>query len=303
MYQHFKHLKFALILLTICSCKSDKTIELIGNIDHKVNGKIHLSISENNTFGVFQNSATKQKIDLRGTLVKNQLRLEEFAEKNKLSGFFEGTYENGSYNGYWISPERTKRVPFTFKLTLKEDNTVDQSSRMSNLANIKLAFKKWVTNKNELEFCSREECEETLEKQNEGIIHCGHRIIEKFEIESAIIADINNDGINDAIFNASYEQCMSGTWFINVAAGGHLVCFISKSKDEYSIIDEPKEIVNNIGLGGILKIENGILYAKGTDISGDENIHYIDIEWEAQFKFENNKFKLLSKSQRKKIVD
>lgn len=99
MYQHFKHLIFALILLTICSCKSDKTIELIGNIDHKVNGKIHLSISENNTFGVFQNSATKQQIDLRGTLVKNQLRLEEFAEKNKLSGFFEGTYENGSYNG------------------------------------------------------------------------------------------------------------------------------------------------------------------------------------------------------------
>ena len=117
--------------------------------------------------------------------------------------------------------------------------------------------------------------------------------------EKIIFKDINNDGIKDGIITADYKPCEQGTWFINCAMVGHLVFFISISESCFKIIEEPKIIRDEIELGRVQSVENGIINTNGASQSNQAGAHEFDITWTAKFQYKNDKFELMSKSKKK----
>lgn len=166
--------------------------------------------------------------------------------------------------------------------------------------NISQAFIEWAKAKNETdEYCSEQQCLEDLDLQGKGLdpVHgCGYRIAEKINPEAVFYTDFNTDGITDAIIIADFQQCMYGTWFINVAKKGLLTFFISKENGEYEVIEEPGIIEKSIEMGRITGLNKDTILADGGRISGENGIHNVDITWEASFLYGKDGFRLVSKT-------
>ncbi len=88
---------------------------LNGNINTKVMGDLYFEWTDNDVSGTFINAKTDQRIKLKGTLKGKALNLEEYEKEDILSGYFEGEYNNGTYKGFWLSPDKKIKVPFEFK--------------------------------------------------------------------------------------------------------------------------------------------------------------------------------------------
>ncbi len=107
--------------------KTDSTIKhFIGSINDKVKGSIYFKVNDKKVIGTFNNVKTGKHINLKGTYIHgvfgvDTVNLEEHEKNDELSGYFEGTITNlkgeheGIYKGFWISPNKEIRVPFTFK--------------------------------------------------------------------------------------------------------------------------------------------------------------------------------------------
>lgn len=285
------------LAITACGDSSNKEeVTLTGTIDTKVNGIIQISFKGNKVKGVFKNQDTGEKIDLRGTYYQEKLRIEEFAKKDQLTGVFDGNYKEDQYRGSWISPDGKIKTPFIFvnESLVKNDIPVDSKE------NIKQAFLKWAKAKNNTdEYCSEQQCLEDLKRQSNGLdpIHkCGYRIAQEIKSENIHYSDLNGDGITDAIITADYQQCMYGTWFINVAMKGFLTFFMSTKNSGYTIIEEPPVIEKNIGIGRIIALNKDTIIAEGGSITGENGFHNIDISWKAKFLYEKDRFRLVSKT-------
>jgi len=116
-----------LLILVLLSCNSKQTSKKLnfqGNINSKVNCEINLTIKGNTLEGILLNSENKQRINLRGKIVENFIRIEEFAKENQLTGIFEGNYSGEKYTGNWISPDREIRVPFTFENKIRNERVI-----------------------------------------------------------------------------------------------------------------------------------------------------------------------------------
>ncbi|MCD8423576.1 hypothetical protein [Tenacibaculum finnmarkense] len=105
-----------LILLLFTSCKknSEKMV-FWGNINNKVNGKIELIKNINEVTGQFLNLENDSKLELKGTIIDDNLIFNEFQKNNKISGTFEGKIKEDTYEGYWFNRAKTVKVPFTFR--------------------------------------------------------------------------------------------------------------------------------------------------------------------------------------------
>jgi hypothetical protein len=165
---------------------------------------------------------------------------------------------------------------------------------------IKDAFLTWTkeTNNTSKEFCTEKQCTEKM-KTYELKYNCSLMLKEDLPIEKIIFKDINNDGIKDGIITADYEPCEPGTWFINCAMVGHLVFFVSLSESSFKIIEEPKIIRDEIKLGRIKSVENGIINANGAYQSNQAAAHEFDITWTAKFQYKNDRLELISKTKKK----
>ena len=131
------------LILNSCSDKPD--IVLIGNIDNKVTGKIELTEQGDLIQGVFIDLDNNKKIKLKGIKVNNKMNIQEFAKKNKVTGFFEGKLDNNIYKGFWLNPKRTKKIPFLFSLkNTNNKKTLNISNSYSN--NIDDILKKHTNN-------------------------------------------------------------------------------------------------------------------------------------------------------------
>jgi hypothetical protein len=162
------------------------------------------------------------------------------------------------------------------------------------------AFLTWAkeTNDNSKEFCTKKQCTEKM-KTSELKYNCSLMLKEDLPKEKIIFKDINNDGIKDGIITADYEPCEQGTWFINCAMVGHLVFFISITETSFKVIEEPKIIRDKIELGRVKSVENGIITANGASQSNEAGAHEFDINWSGKFKYENEKFELISRTPKK----
>ncbi|WP_324028195.1 hypothetical protein QSV08_09770 [Maribacter sp. BPC-D8] len=95
--------------------KAENILQLKGNINKKVNGKIYFIWNDTKVKATFINSKTQQRIKLIGTVINGKLNLTEYEKDDVVSGYFEGKYYNGIYKGLWVSPDRKTNVPFEFK--------------------------------------------------------------------------------------------------------------------------------------------------------------------------------------------
>ena len=111
--------------------------------------------------------------------------------------------------------------------------------------------------------------------------------------------------MEDAIVKYRYEKCVdietSASMLFNVISSNRVLAFISKT-DGYDIKEKVDVFNKHLGKGHLTHIENGLIFGKGLGNSGDEDVAHWenDIEWTAQFKFENGKFVLVSKTKSKK---
>ena len=169
---------------------------------------------------------------------------------------------------------------------LKTDNSQDQSSKL------KIEYLNWVKQINKTEgYCTNEDCE----KSGGFNDLCGYLTIVTEFPKEVIYGDINNDGIEDAFIYAKMSPCMMGTWFANVVMAGHLVVFVSNKDSEYSIFSKPLVLSDIIDFGRVKKINNNIIYAEGLGLDG-QGAHSLGYKWNCRFKFDDNTFKLISKS-------
>lgn len=292
---------YLLMFLALFSCKTDSSFEELnfhGNINDKVNCDINLKIAGNKLKGTLINTHNKQRINLRGTIVKDFIRIEEFANKNQLTGIFEGHLKEGRYIGNWISPDRKTAVPFTFEKRVNNETTINEQEKI----NYEVAYINWAIKKNagSSHYCTKKQCEEDNQRLREGLEPkhgCGLMISQSYPKKDVIFTDLNKDGIEDAIIHTNFEPCMMGTAFINVSIAGYLTVFISSKSGELRILEEPKEVVSNIGMGRITEVKDDTILAEGRSISGKGGMHEVDLFWTAMFRFEEDKFKLLSKSE------
>ncbi len=166
-----RKLLFATMLMAFgCASQSEELIILEGNIDSKVNGRLELARSGDKITGTFENTDDQSKLELRGTINGEYLRLEEFAEKDELTGIFDGRYDGEEYSGDWISPNRKRKVPFFFsnlELSSPDEKPTTDGKEDATQAIVK-EFSKWAKHKNETEYCSPLRCEEILEKGRNG---------------------------------------------------------------------------------------------------------------------------------------
>jgi hypothetical protein len=296
-----KKLLFAAMLLAFgCASQSEELIILEGSIDSKVNGRLELARSGDKITGTFENTDENTRLELRGTINGEFLRLEEFAEKDKLTGIFDGKYDGEEYSGDWMSPNRKRKVPFFFSNREQSNPHEKPSPKGEENATqaIVKEYSKWAKHKNETEYCSPLRCYEVLEKgRNGGDIKeddCGMRLEEEIDPKDILLGDINDDQKEDGIVTAAFAPCMDGTWFINVAAVGNLLVFVSNSDGGYDIYDEPEVIRKEIELGSVTAIDSRFILANGASMSGEASAHDFDISWKSKFKFENGRFFLVS---------
>lgn len=299
-----KKLLFATMILILgCSAQQGELIILQGSIDSKVNGRLELTRNGDKIIGTFENTDDHTQLELRGTINGEFLRLEEFGEKDKLSGIFDGKYDGEEYSGDWVSPNRKRKVPFFFSNQGHTSPEAEPShNRETDTAQrIAAEYRRWAKEMNRTEYCSPLECEKVLELgRNGGQIKesdCGMRLDEEIAREHILLGDINGDGKEDGIVTGGFIACMDGTWFVNVAMVGELVVFLSNGNEGYEILDEPKVIRDEIEMGRVIAIKDGIIYAEGGSISGESSMHDVDITWKSTFKYEKGKFMVVSSTE------
>lgn len=299
--KNMRKVLFATMLLALgCVSQSEELIVLEGDIDSKVNGRLELARSGDKITGTFENTDDQTKLELRGTINGEYLRLEEFTEKDKLTGVFDGKYDGEEYSGDWISPNRKRKVPFFFsnhELSSRHEKPSPKGEEDA-AQTITNEYSKWAKHKNETEYCSPLRCEEVLEKGRNGRDiqegDCGMRLEEEIAPKDILLGDINDDQKEDGIVTARFVPCMDGTWFINVASVGNLLIFVSNSDGGYDIYDEPEAIRKEIELGSVTAIDGRFILANGASMSGEASAHDFDISWKSKFKFENGRFVLVS---------
>lgn len=163
------------------------------------------------------------------------------------------------------------------------------NSQPNPLPALQKAFDAWITQENEQNYCSKEQCEQ----ENSG---CSMRLSEELVVDNLVWGDLNGDGIKDAFLKADYEACSPGTWFVNVAIGGHFLVFLSDKEGNYQVLSTPKVLEENLRVGQIKEIKEGVLYGLGADFSGKESLHKVDIFWDVQFKYNGQEFEVLHQS-------
>lgn len=111
------------IILPSCKSVGHNQQELTGKIG-KFSAKIVLNNEGDKYWGDFKYlELEKAKIKLEGVKEGDRLVLQEFDKDKELQGTFEGEIKNGSYEGYWRSPEKTKKVFFKFRANKFSSNT------------------------------------------------------------------------------------------------------------------------------------------------------------------------------------
>lgn len=292
-------------VLLVLSCGTNQTIELTEKIGKTVNGIIFLTQKDNRLEGKFKNLNDNSEINPEGTLTGENLSLEEYAHPDELTGIFEGKYAAGRYVGKWISPDKKTRVPFQFT------TAVNKISR-DNEAAISAAYIAWAERKNaaDPELCPEEQCLKNIEKDKKGI-EIGDdaylvSIPENLTQDDLIKGDFNNDGIDDGIVSVYSRKCVSDNFISKalhkIEMSHNTILLISKG-DSYFIKDDLSYLKKHLGEGSLTKIEDGFIYGKGKENSGDRSISdwELDVEWDAKFSYENDRLKLLSKSKKRKI--
>lgn len=295
-----KLLLAATLMVWGCASQVEELVILEGSIDSKIEGKLELAQNGDKITGTFENITENTKLELRGTISGEYLRLEEFTSKGKLIGVFDGKYDGEEYIGVWISPNRKRKTPFHFfnhELSrLDEEYTSEGDEEAPEV--IFKEYSKWAKQKNKTEYCSPLRCEEVLEMGRKGEYidegDCVMRLEEKTDLKHILLGDINGDQKDDGIITAAFVACMDGTWFINVASVGNLVVFVSNGSGGYDIYDEPKVIRDEIELGSVTSIHDGYILARGAGMSEYASAHDFDITWKSKFKFENGQFILVS---------
>tara|TARA_B110000977_G_C10993071_1_gene460718 strand:- start:383 stop:1138 length:756 start_codon:yes stop_codon:yes gene_type:complete len=105
------------IMMTFFSCGSDEKIILIGTLG-EFESRISLRQEDNELTGTFKytdNSTSIKSINLNGLRAGNNLRLEEFSNgESKLTGIFNGEFDDNMFVGYWTDPTGSSKVPFSF---------------------------------------------------------------------------------------------------------------------------------------------------------------------------------------------
>jgi hypothetical protein len=299
-------IRFYLFVISLlfwgCASDSGEVLTLAGDIDKKVNGILHLTRSGDKITGTFENTDNHTHLELRGTIKGEYLRLEEFAEKDQLTGIFDGKFDGVEYSGEWISPNRKESVPFFFsnrESSSTEENamTMKETGAAEAIVN---QYSKWAKGMNQTEYCTPTKCQQTLEnsrKELEFDEGCALSLVEEIDQKSILLGDINGDRIEDGIVTADLVACTDGTWSTNALGVGHLVIFISTDQGGYDIFSEPSEIRKEIENGWVVSIENGEILADGASNSGETMYWDNDITWKSKFKFKNGKFVLISSTE------
>lgn len=165
------NLLLVLTVLFLTSCK-EKTQKMIffGNINNVVNGRIELIQNVNEITGEFLNLDNDSKLKLKGTIIDNNLILNEFQKNDKISGIFEGIITEGIYKGHWLNRKKTIKKPFRFKQKItgtNNDDTINETTKRIDESN---SDKKEIhLLENLLVYNSHKQLENKFEKKNVSI--------------------------------------------------------------------------------------------------------------------------------------
>ncbi|MFN8393850.1 MAG: hypothetical protein U0176_04165 [Bacteroidia bacterium] len=77
---------------------------------------MELARSGDKITGTFENTDDQTELELRGTINGEYLRLEEFAEKDKLTGIFDGKYDGEEYLQGLTVPIGNGKCHFSFRI-------------------------------------------------------------------------------------------------------------------------------------------------------------------------------------------
>ena len=300
-------LKILSFLIVLTACANGEMIELEGRIGKKALGEFTLTRNKDRISGTYRDLLNSSTIQVEGTLLGDDLRLEEYAQKDKLTGFFEGKFDDGRYVGNWLSPDRRTSVPFSFKAT-------GGASPVGVDGSIAMAYTEWAKRKNHNspELCTAERCSSNLAKSENGITastnDCLISLPEEIDEVEVLTGDLNNDGVEDGILAVSYKECVAldggGIALQNILAS-HQTLIIVSDEDRFTVLDELPNMTEYIDRGAIEKIEDGVIIGKGRANSGAATVPLweLDEEWEVRLRLEEGKLVLLSKSPTRNLND
>lgn len=127
---------YLLLSLTILSCNSNSQsndILLVGKIG-KFDSEINLSKEGDFYKGYFTYlNLDKDKINLRGQIEGDKLRLTEFNDKNEVTGIFVGTFISNQFVGNWSDVNNKYKVHFNFSDKEKSINNTNLNLKGSTL--------------------------------------------------------------------------------------------------------------------------------------------------------------------------
>ena len=126
------------VLLVGCSRVETEPLHFIGKIGGKYMAEITLEKTGDQLAGQFKYiDLKKEPLNLKGSVSHETLRLEEYDEKDNISGIFEGRLRGNAYLGKWKDPISGITVPFNFELTtdgIPPEKTTSRKSTATTVA-------------------------------------------------------------------------------------------------------------------------------------------------------------------------
>lgn len=287
-----------LLLIIFSSCSNTDRLILIGNINHKVEGEFHLEINGKFIEGYFKNLQTKDKISIIGNKNKGLLRLEEYAENEKLTGIFIGQLNQGVYRGNWHSPDNSSIVPFEFrgkeKSRIKRKDNRPVNAQTDSIKMVELFHPFYDSWRSKViksgDFCSLKECTKVYENlefylEHDHFDYCNTSLPDS--TAGFVYGDLNSDSYIDAASNVNIVSCIGGNArrFESV-----VLLFVSNKKGKYKVIDVTE--FKSESASGIRAIENGQVEFRHFEFTDNDAYCCPSIEKIQKFEFRNNTLRI-----------
>lgn len=142
------------------------------------------------------------------------------------------------------------------------------------------------------EYCSQKTCREEMRAFREEDTEIDCMVGMPDTLDQVHYGDINGDGKPDAIGYANMIQCDGGNALMDAS-----VCFcIYSSAGKYELIEEPKGLSENLGIGRVTSIlKDGTVEAEFLDYAEDDARCCPSLEEIKWFRFVNGEFEEMEK--------
>lgn len=193
---------FIIISILLLGCDNSDKIEFKGVLGNDLKSRFILKQSGDKFEGYFYyENNLSEKIQVSGVKNGESLRIEEFNnDLNKLTGVFEGKYNGEVYEGYWMNPRRTNRVPFSYRVESNSKTLKSLEEESDSDKKVVIQYEEKVSDGwqffEQLEAKINGKTYKIIDFETDGIF-----------IKIIDVRDFDNDGYDDALI----EETCGGT--------------------------------------------------------------------------------------------